>query len=639
MASEEKKVFKAISRLKDRWYGIGDSIEGLPRFNETVDEEFISFLKEVFKNAQGARSDLEEVSQELRGMLSGKSGAINKVYREARPGVDTLVEQLQEYVETLERIKAYSKELPALQKEHKALAEALKKRAAQYEKRKEEYEGLKRVYEERQSKVLEAFESENAQILGSFKDALAPIVEGCRIKVSGSALSLEELYELAVVDGADEKVVLEPISVKGLRGVLSGKESTELKSRLDFVRMQIRESRERYEQISEERFQREEDILREFSQMPGLHGELVEMEEEIKGEKAREEELQRQISERRDFTSKKSRFTGKDGVLHMRDSLLETYNSAHANVRSFLDFCKKNLEGFEFQQKDIEKRELQASVKELEARVAELTGERDSLRSHVRKLEKDLKETAFTVEKLEKELEARTASLEESQAAAEQLKEELKSLGESYDAIRLESEERAREIEKLAPLVDIRKELEVEVAALKKDVKEKTGHIKALEGENADLKAEVALLKKLGEENTGLKGEIKQLKQGLSEKEAALSATSEKLASQTSQSAKLQKELEESRIHNKELSKEVKEKSSRIQVLEDEAEKLRAEVALLKKLGEENTELKGELKRLSEALVKTESDLAATSEKLANETSLRMKLEGEQKESRVRVSA
>ncbi|MFQ5560671.1 MAG: hypothetical protein ACE5FU_08815, partial [Nitrospinota bacterium] len=297
MGSEDEKVFKLASRLKEGWYGVGDSIESIPDFKDTEDKSFIGFTQKLLKDSKDAYSNLEIVSQELRGVLAGKSGAITKMHKEASAAVEALIQKLEEHTDTIGRMALYRKNLPSLKKKHGELAASLKKLADKYQETKEQYDAQKTAYEKKQKGVNELFDSKNSSILGDFIGALTPILEGCALKMSGNKVSAEELYNLAVVDGADGKIVLEPVSVKGLRGVLSGRESTEIKSRLDFVRMQINESRARYRRISEEKFQREEEILKEFSEMPRLHNVLAGMEEEIKKEKASEEELRRKISE------------------------------------------------------------------------------------------------------------------------------------------------------------------------------------------------------------------------------------------------------------------------------------------------------------------------------------------------------
>jgi DNA repair ATPase RecN len=499
LADEEKKVFKLVTRLKDSWYEIGNSIEGIPKYKDTMEEGFAGLTKNLLKDSKDVRSTLELASQELRGVMVGKSGAINKMYKESASSVDRLVEKLEEHVDALNKMAEYKKNLPSLQKKHGEVAESLKNRAATFQNNKGRYDSLKSAYDKKQEGIIGRFDSENSSLLGEFKGALSPVTEGCVLKMSGNQATVDEFFNIAVVEGMNGKVDIEPVSVKGLKGILSGKESTEIRSRLGFIRMHVNESRARFGKMKAERFHREEEILEEFSDLPKLHRKLEEMEEDLKKEKASEEELQKRISEMEGFLAKKSRFSGKNGVLHIRDSLHEIYGSAHTGLRPFFDFCQKNLEGFEFPQKDIEKRELQSKVKELETWLDELYKEKDSLLHTIKKTQKDLKETDFKLTKTEGELKNITSSLEESNALAGRLDGELKELSQAHDSLQLESEDFSRTIERLRPLEDLKKQLEVEVSALKKQGKEKTSSIKAFEGENEELRSEVALLKKLGE--------------------------------------------------------------------------------------------------------------------------------------------
>ncbi|MFQ5800171.1 MAG: hypothetical protein ACE5HH_00425, partial [Candidatus Hydrothermarchaeales archaeon] len=578
MTGEKKKAFKVISKMKDAWYAVGNSIEGIPEYEGPMEKEFIGLTKDLLKGSKGVHTDLEVASQELRGVMAGRSGEIKKLHRESAASIERLIQELEDYLDTLTRMVEYKKKLPELQKKHGALTDSLKKQAAGFQEHKERYDRIKSAYDKKQGGISRRFDTGNSSIFAEFSGALLPIMEGCSLRISGSTAGIEELYNIAVVEGVVAKIDIVPVSAKGLKGILSGKEATEIKTRLDFIKLQVNESRASFNGIKEERFQSEERLLEEFSEMPRLHRDLEEMEEGIKRDKASEEELHREISGIEEFLTKKSRFSGKAGVLHIRDSLLGLYNSAHSNLRPFFDFCQKNIEGFEFPQKDIEKRELQSKVRELETKLDELYKEKDSLGHTLKKTQKDLKETDFILTKTERELNDVTSSLEESNALAVRLKENLKELNQAHDTLRLESEDLSRTVERLSPLEDLKKQLDVEVSALKKQGRERTSKIKALESENEELKSEVALLKKLGEENVDLKSEVKKLSEELAETEVGLAASSEKLTEESSQRQKLEGELKEGKVKISTLTKQGREKTSKIKALESENEELKSEV-------------------------------------------------------------
>jgi chromosome segregation ATPase len=162
-----------------------------------------------------------------------------------------------------------------------------------------------------------------------------------------------------------------------------------------------------------------------------------------------------------------------------------------------------------------------------------------------------------------------------------------------------------------------------------------------LQGESKDKGIKISTLAKqvkLGEDNVDLKSEVKMLGEELAEKEASLASTSERLTNESSLRQKFEEELKQYKIEVSALTSQEREKTSSIKAFEGENEELRSEVALLKKLGEDNVDLKSDVKLLGEELAEKEASLAATSERLTNESSLRQKLQGESKEQGIKIS-
>ncbi len=189
-------------------------------------------------------------------MIGKKGGNIEKLRKESAGSLQTLTSEVESYLKTLNGIVESQKDLPRLKKKNSGLVESLKNKASEYQALKENYDGVKSEYDEIQQEIKGGFEEDVSSIYGGFYDSLAPVVEGCVLKISGKNFSIEEFFNRSVVEEGDGKISIEPVSAKGLKGILAGKESHEIRSRLDFIRLQIKESRELLGVVRNRRFEK-----------------------------------------------------------------------------------------------------------------------------------------------------------------------------------------------------------------------------------------------------------------------------------------------------------------------------------------------------------------------------------------------
>ena len=633
------KVSELLDVLRDEWYSINEDIKSLSSLKKPAGSEFVDRLKRIEERALSLRNPLLELVKQMHENFPEERDFVKSAGMRASEMLEEFCELVTKTREELSAVftgeselEKLNEKIAALEKEAREVESELGASEAAYSKRAEEYERIR-------DDVEREFSTLASEVRQAFIRDVAPYAEDVEIKLAGKPVTLETLLdEYSGGAGALE------ISPKGrFVGKITGKASIgEIKARTELFELKLKHFSSKYEEVKKKKLEKEEKILREFSDLPSLKercDSLRERKEEIAETLA---ELRKRRAEIDALLARNREMLKESATLFIRDRLLEGYERAHESIRSVLDFSAEKVEKWEFAGDDLEKKEMRSLIRELKQKLQALGDKKRELEARVEELTENLRASQFTVEEQNSRISELMENLDAMEQELTKLKERHKKLEHEHRKLENEHALAKEQIDKLLKIKEEKKLLEEEKAVLEKIRIDNEAKIEELGREIEEYVSRIKLLEGFEKENATLKTELASAKRNVERLESEVAELKDRLTTTLAEKANLEKELsrqkEEFETLVEKLNAEKVTLEAELEELRDERNELASRVKLLEKYEKEAKRSKGELLAARDRIAELEDTIKKLEAGLAELEATKKKLEEELNNTRQELS-
>jgi chromosome segregation ATPase len=394
-----QEIPRGWADFKDRWYAVAAALEALKDLGSGLDEGFSQALEDIGREVEEVSHQGEtlvasvmRIAPEQAAVLREGGGVLGDALSGVAEDIHGILSRIREHREVSGPIPRLREDLKALEKEFKEKDALARKVAVRLKEAREGYEAKVRNIKDTTDRKLAALRDD-------FIGEMAPIFDGYDI-VGETTMDVGALFEALVEDPAfHQKVTV--VS----RGFGLGKKKADAAARTLLLGYKGRELASRISPLLEEEERRIRKFDKEKEEVARLEAQAGDLEREAGSLKTWVDSLKRELTEQEARAARlQEEFGGYDQVLSIRDRLLERFNQGREVVKSLGHLVEESVEGYEPEERDVEKRELKAELKVLREERDDLKKERDDLESRLQALSREVEEYGREMERITKTL-------------------------------------------------------------------------------------------------------------------------------------------------------------------------------------------------------------------------------------------
>lgn len=562
---------------------------------ETVVHDYDELIKEL----RAHQETLKKQITDLKETVKGKDAEITKLL-EKIGGLETKIETLtKENTDLKEKLATANQEIlnlkskvADLEGQVKDLTEKLNTKETEIKTLNNTITTLKEqiaTLETEKAKDKEAYDKDKANLEGKLQEA--------KDSLTAKETELKEIKEELKV--ANDSLATEKAKTSGLTEQVKAKDEmiTKLNKDIEDLKAQLAKAKEGNTTVIKEK----ETIIKEKEAIiEKLTSEKTELEKQLAAEKAKNEMLEKQITDLNTKADKAAEDLNKaNAKISELEKQLAVEQEKNKNLTEQLNKITTDLEN---KTKEVET--LNETVTGLKEQLAKITAEQAKDKEAYEKAKAELQEK---LDKANQELTNKNTELDNINKELEQAKKDL--AAEQIKNAGLEADNKAK-ADKIAGLEEQLKALQGKLDKADTDLKAANEKIKELEKElaakDADNKNLTAQVEKLGKDLETKTAEVKTLTDKVTELEKQVSEKTAKGEADAKEIERLKAELED--LKNK------------LQSKSDEADKLSKEIVTLKEtvktLEGRNTELTNNVTRLEKEVTTLKETIKTSTEKI-----------------------